>query len=213
MNPQIDLKRVERRTFKTTFQDGLVDLYLGLLLLAGALGALSERAGLDEAWNPFVGVGYALLITIGFRIVRQFVILPRRGIVQFSPARRQRMNRLYWITLGGVLLIEAGLVIVGLTGIWHSPYVVHIAVSLIIVTVTGIYGYYAHFYRLYGYGLILLLAYVAKSWWDDTLTRQLVVWGVPAGVMIAVGGWLFVRFLRGYPLPRVGEMEALNHDA
>ena len=49
MSQQIDLREVERKSFAVRFQDGLLDVWLGFLLLAGVLPeALS--GGAIEGW-------------------------------------------------------------------------------------------------------------------------------------------------------------------
>jgi len=50
MSQTINLKELERKAWRSVFQDGLWDIFLGLLLLAMAIGALLSDIGVPEAW-------------------------------------------------------------------------------------------------------------------------------------------------------------------
>ena len=61
MNNKLDLKEVEQKVFQTTFQDGLWDIYLGLLLIIFGLSPLLEYLGFGFSENWLLKNSFPLL--------------------------------------------------------------------------------------------------------------------------------------------------------
>ena len=66
MSEKIDLKELERRAFRSTFQDGLWDIFLGLLLLNMGGGTLLGGSGMSPLWAMVVLTGFAGMVLLGF---------------------------------------------------------------------------------------------------------------------------------------------------
>ncbi|MFH1941178.1 MAG: hypothetical protein ABIL68_03660, partial [bacterium] len=50
----LDLKALEKKTFRSTFEDGLWDIFIGLIFLQFAVAPLLNDLGLGDFWSSFV---------------------------------------------------------------------------------------------------------------------------------------------------------------
>ncbi len=119
MSEQLNLKELERRAYRSTFQDGLWDLYLaGLMASLGILGVIGFRE--TETW--IWAIGYTVLmggVMVLFMLGKKYLTVPRLGIAKFGPARKRRK-----LVLVGILSISVlfNVILVLLTaGIIRAP--------------------------------------------------------------------------------------------
>lgn len=99
----LDLEALEQRAFRSRFDDGLLDLIVGLFLLA--MGAT-----MGTEWGGMAGIWAAVLLPQWY-VLRKTITEPRVGYVQFGPTRQSLMRRkmlIMTLALGGSVL--AGLV-------------------------------------------------------------------------------------------------------
>ena len=92
MSHTISLKELEREAWKSVFQDGLWDIYLGLLLLAMAIGDLLSDIGVPKAWYIAIYSTLLVLPTWVQWAGRRFITLPRMGRVKFGPKRKAKLK-------------------------------------------------------------------------------------------------------------------------
>ena len=85
-----DSKDLERRAWRSVFQDGLWDIALGIMFLGVGL---STTLGLGRGWT-YLEYAAAMALSIALiRIGKQRITLPRLGWVRFGPkAERRRLN-------------------------------------------------------------------------------------------------------------------------
>lgn len=211
MSQQIDLKELERQVYRSNFQDGLWDIFLGLLLLQ-MVGAILYRQGWSPLWILLVMAGYVGLGVVGFKAAKKYVILPRMGLVHFGPERDKKKKKLSLVLslsiLAGVIVLAALLLIYNFVVNNPAPAVpqygwlifsgVFLAVSVIAASVIG---YLTDFPRAVLYGWFFGLAFPLNIWLDNqfgiTFPLATVLF---AAIMIAIGLILFVRFLQRHPL-------------
>lgn len=86
----INLKELERKAYLSFFEDGLLDILLGLWLLGLAWLMWSDSAAL-------IGV-LALLIVPLFGLLKRWVTIPRIGVVRLKPSQKRRAG--WQMTLG-----------------------------------------------------------------------------------------------------------------
>jgi hypothetical protein len=215
MSAKINLKELERRAWKSVFQDGLWDIYLGLLLLAMAVGAWLSDSGVPEAWHYAI---YATLMVLSMLVLwagKRFITLPRMGRVTFGPKRKTRLN---WVRMLLFISVLAGIAVfvialamrshpserLTLTVIFPSVWVVNVLV------VFGLGAYFLDFNRLYLIGVMYALPLPLDIMFHELAGIDLssIAFGVPAAVILIVGLAMFIRFLRDYPLPIEGALDA-----
>jgi hypothetical protein len=211
MAETINLKTIERRAWASYFDDGLWDIYLGLLLFAMFSELFLSAVGMS--WGYIVpepignlAVSQVVLSVLAFLVLfagKRLVTVPRMGVVRFGPRRKARLWK-----IGIVFVITA---IIGLLFAWEIvPSGLSVGIPLplvawIMVSVLGfgLAAYLLDFNRLYLYGALFAASLVSfvllKQAGFPTVGLSVVV--VSAAIMMAVGTVLLFRFLRKYPRP------------
>jgi MFS family permease len=197
------LQEAERKVFRTAYQDGMWDLFLGCFALMFAVAPLlSTRLG--DFWSSAVFLPFWGLVALAIWLIRKHVIAPRVGVVRFGPARKRKLRRL---SLAMVVVNLLALVL-GIVFAFRSTVpgqAVPIVFGLILLAGFSIAAYLLDFRRLYVYGLLLCLSPLIGEW----LYRQYHVphhgfpltFGFTAGIMIVTGLVILARLLRDNPPP------------
>ncbi len=199
----MSLKEAEKRAFKSTHQDGLWDMYLGAIFLAFGLGPLlRNEGGLDETSSMVAHLVYVFGLLAIWILAKKRITTPRIGLVKFGAERKRKL-----FSLRIILTLSCGLGV----AIWalfasDNPLDLTLVLGLFsvnILVVLGLMAYFMEFERLYGYAVLwaasLPLGELLKS--KSGLGDAGYVYLVTGSLPIIIGAWLFVRFLRDYPLP------------
>lgn len=208
MTPNIDLKQIERKAFRSTFQDGLWDLFLGLVLFSLAASALLSDSGISESLTMVFFVTMQTVVLVGFIAGKKLITVPRMGLVKFGPKRKRKLTKVRVVLLisafmGAVIFVVAPFSMRNPPE-WLNPALVLGAAWVVnCIVVFSLGAYFLDLPRLYAYGMLFAITVPL-----DILVRKLVyldlsfvAFGVPALVILVVGTVMFVRFLRDYPLP------------
>ena len=99
MNEDINLKELELKAWKSTFQDGLWDIMLGLVFFVPAVTGLFIEN--DYAMIPLYFAAIILFVTAKKRFT-----IPRIGFVRFGEQRRKKGYIIALILTGIVFLIK-----------------------------------------------------------------------------------------------------------
>jgi hypothetical protein len=203
MSNKISLKETERRVFKSAFQDGLVDISIGCVILMFAIAPfLSPYLG--DFWSSAVFLPFWAIVFPILWLIRKYVVRPRAGIVKYGPWRKSRIIRFNVLMLFfGIFALILG--ILSAVKFEVVPGWIHTArFSLIFLVGFGVAGYFLDFSRLYLYGALVALApligELLYEYWKIPHHGFPVVFGVTASLMIATGLVLFIRLLRDHPL-------------
>ena len=207
MSQTISLKELERKAWRSVFQDGLWDIYLGLLLLAMAIGALLSDIGVPEAWHMTI---YGTLMVLSMLVLwagKKFITVPRMGRVKFGPKRKAKLNWVRVVLLLSVL-VEAGVFVAGLAMRGNRLEQLSVAfffpaawvVNAIVVFSLG--AYFLDFSRLYLIGVLYALPVPLDMTFHEFAGIDLTffAFAVPAAAILLMGTVVFIRFLRDYPV-------------
>jgi hypothetical protein len=207
MAQKINLKEIERKAWRYFYQDGLWDIFWGLLLLAMAISALLADIGTSEPLQYGVLIALEVLAILVLLVGKRLITVPRMGRAKFGPKRRRRLSKVSVIlaisVLVGMVFFLAGQAVTGnlskgmiLEFILPAGWVVNC------LLVFSLMAYFLDFSRLYLIGVLYAVAVPL-----DVVQRELssidltfVAFGVPAAVILLMGAVVFVRFLRKYPL-------------
>jgi hypothetical protein len=187
MSQDINFKELERKAWTSYFQDGLWDIFMGLLMLTMGIRDLT-----DNVWFTFVILAAVLVPIAG----KKFITIPRIGRVKFSPARKAKQNKLRAVV--GIAVIATGiLLLTTLLGLDIPQAVVAPILVICIALVFGLMAYYMDFKRLYAYGLLFA---ISMALWEtlDTPTGP-IAFSVSGGIALLIGLAALIRFLRRYP--------------
>jgi len=211
MSSAINLREIERKAFRSTYQDGLWDIYLGLVVTAMAVFMYRPPEGYAPT-NILMAMGMIGLALGLFWAGKKFITLPRMGQVKFGPARQRRKLTLA-VILGLVVLVHSG--IVGLSALgWLNPQLAaqintllpsrdlnRLAVASLGALFVGpsmiLIAYFNDFGRGYYIAVMMSLAVFSMIWLNQPIYPLLM-----GALIILPGLALLARFLRQYPLPR-----------
>lgn len=210
-----DLRQLERNAFRRFYDDGLLDVYLGaMLILMGLVTLLGDRIGEFGSTALFV-LALAMGVTIPLLTMRRRLLRSRLGTFQPSGERRKRIAGARLFLLGSVVV---GVVMFGVAVAIRtsgaSADVLGAVVALVwfvnAVVVLGAGAYFLDVPRFYLHGVLWGLAMPLLIWpdllWDYKL-RPWLAWGIPGTVIAGVGIYKLVHFLRDYPAPPPLEMQ------
>ena len=211
MTTQINLKEIERKAFRSTFQDGLTDIQHGLVVISMAIFIYRPADG----YRPLNIILAVLLISLAgglFMAGKKYITLPRMGQVRFGAVRKQKRSTLA-IILGVIVLLQIGLLGLTTQG-WLNPQaaasindfltshdLMLVAVALIGALIVGtsmtFIAYFSDFPRGYYIAMMMSLAVFVMIYFNRPLYPILI------GVLVLLPGLvLLVRFLKAYPLPK-----------
>jgi hypothetical protein len=194
---KINLKELERRAYLSYHQDGILDIFIGFIILLFSLWILADMAYL-------AGVFVAIFMPIYAQAKKQITV-PRLGYVKFAPSRTTKAKKtilllviagvlalipgvlLFMTTLKGILapiqfLTEYGMIVIGLAGMVLLAVVAHMS------EIRRLYAYSALFFAIFTGGYFLSIPFF----------YYLMTLGV---VILLSGAYLLIRFLHEYPLP------------
>jgi hypothetical protein len=203
MSQQIDLREVEKRSFASRFQDGILDMWLGIVLVGTGLAEpLSEGWPMEWGWLIVYGVVCAVGAVLTWTLRKVFAA-PRSGMVRFGPAGKRRQVRATLVMVASlvfsVLLVALtflGPSITGGTGIFASSAQVGALVAAWMLAVFSIASYVLGFGRGYVIGALYALG---LGFGEALLNPWLIV--AAALLVVLMGLIVFVRFVRETPLP------------
>jgi len=212
MMTTLNLKDLEKKAWRSMFQDGIWDLFLGILLLAFAVSALLSDTGMAETPSMIVYIGIEVLAVLVLFAGKKWITIPRMGRATFS---KVRSNRVLTVRVMLALSVVLGLIVFLLT-IGYSnrldalgdPRVVFPAIWVInCLVLSGVGAYFLDFPRLLGIGVL----YAITIPLDHALSALLkfdasaLGFGIPALIILGMGAVLLNRFLREYPIVSMGE--------
>ncbi len=198
MNDDVNLKEVERKIYSSYYNDGLWDIYGGLVLLG---------FGLDIVTGNMMALILCLALGVAVVLIRQPVVVARLGSVKFSPQRRARTlkYKAAALILGSAFLMLGAALAAWFSAdampAWLDAWVRHnffIFMGGMLAAVTCVAAYLSGARRYYGYALVIFIAF-----WLSSLLRSRDLEGIPivaaAGLILACGAWVLFRFLSRNP--------------
>jgi hypothetical protein len=210
MNSQFNLKELERRAFRSTYQDGLLDLTLGLIVIGMAFYMFRPEEGYGPS-NTILFTMSFLLADLVFWVGKWFITIPRMGQVSFGPRRKKRYITLA-IILAAVVLVQAAIVLMTATG-WGNASLgekinsllggdlkrlpVAVLSSLFVGPPMILITFFIDFPRGYYIAILMALAVFLMVLFNQPIYPLII-----GALILAPGVVLFVRFLGKYPLRR-----------
>jgi hypothetical protein len=210
MPTQLDLKEIERKAFRSTYEDGLWDIYFGLIVICMSIFIYRPANG----YSPMNMILALLAMSVAYSLFwagKKYITLPRMGQVRFGDIRRKKKT-IMTIFLSVVVLIQ--LVVLGLTTLgWFNPEVgarvngflksrdlmdltVAVIGSLFVVAGMTLTAYFSDFPRGYFIAAMMALAVFLMIYLNQPAYPILI-----GALMLIPGTVLFFRFLKKYPLP------------
>ncbi len=209
MSEPPDLKSLEKKAYRSTFEDGLWDIFIGLLLMGFSLSWTRLLYEMLEPINlTIVILIWNAIVVVIFILGKKFITVPRMGIVKFGPKREARKTHLR-IYLGLNVLLGFIVFILTVMGMMNFLPLFGILTPLLIGLFSftipfSIVAYYLDFRRLYIYALVCGCAmFFAELLYPifGTPMESILAFGLSGGIIVAIGLWFLIKFLRKYPKP------------
>jgi hypothetical protein len=205
MSQSINLKELERKAFRSTFQDGLWDMYLGFLLLIMGMGPVLPALNKSVIWTLVILLMLSVLAWLAFWAGKKFITTPRMGLVRFGPQRKAKLKKTRAVLFLSALL---GVITLVLRAMWNIEWAARIPVPAYIwavqaIVVFGLGAYFLDVSRFYAYGVLYAIPVpVGIVLLQNTGLPgfMFLPFGVSGGILVIIGVVLFTRFLREYPV-------------
>lgn len=191
MNTPLNLKELERKAFRSFYQDGIWDIFFGLMMFAMYAFTLfneMENNGLRVVGLILIEVMAVMFLIFG----KKYITAPRLGNVEFGKGRKRKLGYILGLNIF-TLLVGIGLFI-GFDRISldtsQSELLVPLGFGIWISFLTSLMAFFLDFDRLYIYGLIYGAAFAA------VLLLDIPILFLIASLLILLPGLLiFSRFL------------------
>ncbi|MCH8347942.1 MAG: hypothetical protein IH901_05560 [Proteobacteria bacterium] len=187
------VKQAEKFAAKTLTEDGLIDFFSGIGLIAIGYFWLIDNSALS-AIMPLAIVNF-------WKISRKRISEPRIGKVTLARGKKGnvRAGRTILIIVSLTLAVGVILWLKGgagdVQGTWYYP-LFAAGPSLFIATITFFSAIYLKCPRFFGYAGWIIAAAGITIWLGEGPARALMISGVP---FLVVGLWTFAKFLSAHP--------------
>ena len=203
MNDKINLKEIERKAWRSYFQDGLWDIFLGLLLLSYGIIPFLEDIGIPHLLSYMAFIPAYVVLFAG----KKYITVPRIGFVKFNSKRKTKKMK---ATIVVAISVIFGSIVLLLTLTNTLPVKGNIpfgalAFGINAIIVFSFIAYFLDFTRLYLYGLFFALSIalveLSRSYVGFTYDN-IVGFGTFGGITTIIGIAYLIQFLRKYPSPQ-----------
>ena len=201
MTETIDLKKVEKQTYRFTFTDGLYDMAYGSLLICFAIAPILREI-LYPSYIIFLTVPAPLILILG----KIFITNPRIGIVKFNQNRTKSIKKIGLLIaiLFPITVVTVVLTFLGIHNIKVEGYIVPVGAGLFAIILLSLIAYtmdYPHFY-LYAVsiGLGIPLAELLEPVFGEPLD-YFISFGISGTLILLYGIITLIKFLKKFPIP------------
>ncbi|MBN1313627.1 MAG: hypothetical protein JXB30_19650 [Anaerolineae bacterium] len=217
MSEKVSLKELEGKAWRSVFQDGMWDIFLGLLLVAMAVNAWMSDSGLAENIRTGVYIGLEIVAMGVLWAGKRFITVPRMGRVKFGKGRRSRK---LWVTLVVGLSALLGVVVFQITQTMGNSVSFQSAMRTFFpafwaagcIVFFSLGAYLLDFSRLYLIGILYALPVPTDHLLHRLFGLDLssLAFGLPGLTAVVMGLVVMIRFMREYPIPHVPEEEVVD---
>ncbi|MHC4166785.1 MAG: hypothetical protein ACYSWQ_07500 [Planctomycetota bacterium] len=208
----INLTDIEKKAYRSTFQDGIWDIFLGSVLLILAVGALLSNRGMPEGRQMTVVIPLQVAAVVFFIAGKKCITVPRMGFVKFGRQRKGKIRKSHVVLLGSAVVGAVAFLVTSqaMRGTPAERLELMDFMPLVwAVNAMVVFSLLAHYLdcpRLYGYGVLFALPVPVDSAIKKFAGVNLspVTFAVPAIIMLVVGMVLLLGFLRQHPKPEKG---------
>ena len=208
MTEKVDLKELEKKAWRSTFQDGLWDIYFGLLFMGMGIYTIPQLFGIEDTLSLIMLLMIWQFSSFGFFFIgKKKITVPRIGFVKFGKKRTIKRVKLtiflcFMVVLNVIFLF---LPFSGLDIRLDAFTTMLIIGTLFMILPISVVAYFLQFDRLYviavmgGLGLSIaeLLRPIVGSPLNSIFTFSSI-----GGIITMWGIVIFIQFLKEYPSPK-----------
>ena len=191
MKSPVAVKKVEQRARRALRQDGLA------IILAGIAFAIMAPFFLDDRLGFLLILGTGLYVFLP-EILRQRFVYPRIGYVKF----KEKKAKPWKLLISTILLVLFVIVLKHNAYTWLLPLYLGVVFGVIAFAI-GCWHKTAIEYIISAFmfvsGVVGIIATTRGN--DPGIVAAVQLWGL-AAILIPIGLFRLIRFLRKYPIPR-----------
>jgi len=163
MSSQISLKEAEQKVFKTAYNDGLWDIFLGCFFMIFVIAPyLSESLG--DFWSSVVFLTFWGIVYLVIWLIRKYVVTPRIGLVKFGPVRKTKLAK-FTVVMIIINVFALILGVIAAVSLGRAPGQIYsIFIGIILLVGFSIAAYLLEINRLYFYGLLVWRSPLVGEW-------------------------------------------------
>ena len=207
MGEDIDLKELEKQAYTSIFQDGLFDIFIGLLVIGWITNSLGDF--FDTLVVMSILISYYTVICTLFILLKKFTSIPRMGRAKFGPTRKLNVKRFFIFSMINTSILVI-LLVLPYIGLFQGVLVEGFFFALIISTIfiwlpLSLIAFFIKFNRLYIYAIIGGMAFFISDILRDYVQYFLlscIIFGISGGIIFVIGLRIFLKFLKKYPKER-----------
>ncbi|PXF61073.1 MAG: hypothetical protein C4B59_05800 [Candidatus Methanogaster sp.] len=203
MTQEINLKELEKKAFRSYHEDGIWDIFLGLIMMAMAVNAFLSKIGVPELQTMIAFIGLELVAVIFLIAGKKRITVPRIGHVKFGKTRRAKLTKVKIVlalsVIFGLVALALGIIMQGDS----SGVLLPLAWMVNALIVFSVMAYFMDFPRLYIIGILYAMVLPI-----DVALHEFgiayIIFGIAATIILVMGLVILSRFLRDHPLPAEG---------
>jgi len=203
----MNLKEIEKKAYRSTFEDGLFDIFYGCLMILFGVTPLLDHFNVPAPIKYLPIFLIILIIVIG----KRKVTIPRMGIVKFGSKRKENRKKVIIISLVAVIITNSILILI-ISNIITSDelkqfgdYTTPVIIGIFITIVLSLKAYFLDFKRLYLYAILLgagiSIAEILYPYVGSPMDGIYAFCITGSGILI-YGSYLLSVFLKNYPKPQ-----------
>ena len=206
MTEKINLKEIEKRSYRAFFQTGIYDIAVGVLLLSYAIAPVI-RDVIGLFYITFVIIPAPLIILLG----RKYLIVPRLGIVKFGEKRessKRKMMIIYVLSstiLAALLALTAAGVFPGFIDGTLSGVMFMLIIGIFVIILMGFVAYMMEFKNMLYYGLMIGIGIPTAEFLHGVVGApldSLITFGTLGSLLLIYGLFNLSCFLEKYPISK-----------
>jgi len=196
---KIDLKELEKKAYKTTLQDGLIDVEIGILFVGMGINAFfSDFVPRIVNILGFIIVGIIAVMPVF--IGKKYIAQPRVGLIKFGPKRKAKKKKILIFSLINTIILVI-VVILTLNSVLQQIPLRGVSLLLVLGLLfatlpLSIMAYFLQFPRLFVYAILIGFGLTLAELLELSLAVFLI--GI---IILIVGLTCLFKFIRKYPLP------------
>jgi hypothetical protein len=209
MNMKTSLRAVEKKTYMSYHQDGLIDIFVGVYVLLFSLGIFLRTAEDFSTWFVIPAIFPAIMVPIWVSVKKR-ITMPRIGYVKIGARSATKLMAVFiglmvaglgtfmvfsfassqgWALTVRNLIVSNGMIIIGIAAI----------------AISSLFAYTMGLNRLYAYGLLTLVLFLAGHFIAFPFEYILLT----IGLAVIINGFvLLIGFIRKYPLQQGDQTNA-----
>jgi hypothetical protein len=208
MNEKINLKEIEKRSYRAYFQTGIYDVAFGVLILSFAIAPII-RDIFGIFYIPFVIIPASLIILLGMK----YLIVPRLGIVKFSEKRKTAKKKMMIITIISTTMLTVLLALTaagafpGFIGEVLSGVMFMLIIGIIVILFMGFIAYIMDFKNMLYYGVAIGIGIPTAEFLYGVVGApldSLITFGTLGSLLLIYGLVNLSCFLKKYSIPKEG---------